>query len=828
MSLLPNPSCCSHCNRDYSPQVFDKELVDGRAYYFCCNGCKLVFLLLKEERLESFYDKLGGECLNTRQLQDKPNKVDYTSPNFQSKYLRQRGEFLETCFIIDGLVCAACVWLNEKILRRLPGIIEVALNYTTHKTRILFDPNLVSLQEIVKSIEGIGYKVTFYTASSSPRPDSGEYIRLVVALFCTMNIMWVNVGQYSGHFLGMDETSRNIMNLASFILAAPTLFFCADGFYKRAYKGLLNGVVSMDLLVVTGTSLVYIYSTYAWLSHNGHTYFESVCMIVLFVLGAKFAESLSRRRALDNLDRLSGLLPLEARLEDGTLVPVHNVNKKDRLLVLPGEMVACDGILLSEQATLDCKNISGESAEVYKKIGDSISSGSLVLYTPVIYEAREEFSNSSMSKLARLLEESSLERSRLTTLALRVASYFSPTVLALAFFSFLYHFFLGSGGFEHSLLIAVSVIIIACPCALALATPLASVVGLNRGFKNNVVFTKGTFLEALASSNSVVFDKTGTLTEGKLKLVGVERLGWLDSELYMGRCLESKIIPGRGIEAIYEDCEILGGSQCFFEERGLLEVGIEPLSQSSPGVQIAISQSEKNGLKDLLSRNPHPIATALLEALANPRQEFCAPKENLKHGATRFYLAFKPRGAATYSLAYVFYFHDSLKDGARALMDSLKSQGKRLFILSGDREGAVSYMASQLGIESFYANQTPEEKAYKVEELKASGGVVMVGDGLNDSLALKYATVGISLAGGSEVAISHSEVVILDSRLSTLGAAFMLSNTTLKRIKQNLCISLAYNALALPLALCGLVLPLFAAGFMALSSVTVVLNSLRE
>ncbi|RDU61522.1 heavy metal translocating P-type ATPase [Helicobacter sp. MIT 14-3879] len=851
MQIISTPTCCHHCKQEYPLNALKLTIIDNKEYYFCCNGCKLAFSLLKENNLESFYEKLGDNSLQTKAIQEKQNVIDYNAPSFQAQYIKQKGEYHEVCLIVEGIVCAACVWLNEKILQRLQGIHEVSINYTSYKAKILFNPHIISLQEIIHAIEAIGYKAIVYDStkpqSLRAKIDSNTYIKIIVAIFCTMNIMWVNVGQYSGHFAGIDITSSNIMNLASFILATPTLFYCASGFYKQAYKGLKNGIIGMETLVITGTSLVYFYSIFAWLSHSGHTYFESVCMIILFVLSAKFLESLSRKKAGDNLDKLNSILPLEARLENGKVIPVHNVKKHDKLLVLPGEMLSCDGILLSEHAIFDCKNISGESEEIFKKEGELLVAGSIALHKPLIYEAKKEFKNSSMSKLARLLEQSEFSTPPIATTAFKIAGHFSRIVLSIALLGFLYYFFMAKSNFEEALLIAVSVIVIACPCALALATPLASVVGLNIGFKNHIIFTKADYLESLARADTIIFDKTGTLTQGNMQVKLIERFSALDS-LSLDSATSNvipkdalKLIAGRGFTALVHGGEILAGSEQLFQEYGIIDsmqcTQYCDLRESNLQDSHLIDSHDKSIIINLMQKNPHPIAKAILECLQadstnfkqSPALSSSYERESLKESSTRFYLAYKPKGATQYQLAYIFYLQDSLKSEAKSLIQTLKRYKKESMILSGDRESVVSYIAKNLQIESFYANQTPDKKAQRIQELIKQGKkVVMIGDGLNDSLALKYAQVGIAMGSGSEIAIANSDVIILDSKLSTLSDAFRISHKTLQRIKENLIISLIYNVFAIPFALCGFVIPLFAAVFMSLSSITVMLNSLRQ
>ncbi len=837
---------CTHCKQEYPKETL-KEVVDketNETLYFCCNGCELAYSLLKECNLESFYQKLGDNVLQTKNMQDTKQIINVDSINFMQKYIKDNNGYKEVYFTIDGVVCAACVWLNEQILSRLNGVQEVKINYTTHKAKIIFDDKLISFKEIYNQIARIGYKAIVYDPKDKESKDVKRnriyYVKLVVAVFCTMNIMWVNVGQYSGFFMGIDSVSSNILNLASFILATPVLFFCASDFYIRAYKGLKNGVIGMEMLVITGTTLVYCYSIYAWLSNSGHTYFESVCMIILFVLSAKFLESLSQKSANDNLDKLNAILPLEARLENGKIISVHDIKIGDKLLVLPGEMVACDGILYSEFGILDYSNISGESLSITKKINDELSAGSLVLEKPIIYKAQKAFEDSSISKLARLLNDSEFSTPPIATSAFKIAGKFSKIVLSIAFLSFCYYYFINSSGFEASLLIAVSVIVIACPCALALATPIASVVGLNVGFKNHIIYTKAKFLESLAKSSHVVFDKTGTLTKGDMKIVAIQKIHGFQS-----------------IDSNQSNCK---------------QDSIMYINQANSNLESIVTQHDVDILKCILQHNTHKISNTIMQFLMNmdntslhdiPKHidfeliagkgfktcinnmEFIGGSEafmqekniifdnsnmNDRDLYTHFYIACKDciESKNDYKMAYIFYLQDYIKDNAIDLMLFLKKHNKQVIMLSGDRESVVKDVANKLNIDEYYFSQTPLQKADYIQNLiKDNKKVVMVGDGLNDSLALKYAQVGIAMGNGSEISLQHSDIIILDDNLQTLKKSFAIAHKTLKRIHENLIMSLIYNVLAIPLAIFGFVIPLFAAAFMSLSSICVVLNSLR-
>ena len=914
---------CSHCKQVYNKDALKevKDTESKKTLYFCCNGCELAYSLLKSCNLESFYTKLGDNTLQTKKLQDSKVATNFNSINFTQKYLKDSNGLKEVHFIIEGVVCAACVWLNEQILAKMQGIKEIKINYTTHKAKILFDPNETSFQQIYDEVAKIGYKAIVYDPQDREQNDNVRnreyYIKIAVAIFCAMNVMWVNVGQYSGFFSGINSISSNILNLASFILATPVLFFCASDFYKQAYRGLKNGVIGMEMLVITGTTLVYCYSIYAWLSGSGHTYFESVCMIILFVLSAKFLESLSQKRANDNLCKLNAILPLEARKENGEIVSVYDIKAGDTLLVLAGEMLCVDGILLSPNAHLDYANISGESVAITKEVNEEIMAGAIALDKPLIYKAQKSFEDSSMSKLARLLKESEFSTPQIATTAFKIAGKFSRIVLSIALLSFCYYYFFTQSGFEYALLIAVSVIVIACPCALALATPIASVVGLNVGFKNHIIYTKADFLESLAKADSIIFDKTGTLTQGNMSVVSMtqyndfrELLGGcaLDSKDYhikqseINQNLDSKNCHIDLEQSEGEISQNLDSHSCHIERSKISHIenieskqSLEFINKDSiKDIESTIStktkqsrsffskettqvkQKEKGFLYALLKHNNHTIAKAILQSLYKDNAELDSLKDlantynfkdfsliagsgfesyyNNTHiiGGSRAYMekmgvslldsnktdtddditecfiAYKLENEKSYTLAYRFGLKDSIKDGAKDLILLLHSYKKKVSILSGDRESVVKKVAQTLHIKDYKHSKTPLQKAEFVKDLIAKGhNVVMIGDGLNDSLALKYAQVGIAMGSGSEIALQYSDVVILDDSLKSLSKAFKIAHKTLRIIKGNLLMSLVYNVLAIPLAFFGFVIPLFAAAFMSLSSLCVVLNSLR-
>lgn len=856
---------CSHCQQEFDQNLIHQVNIGNEKLYFCCNGCTLAYTLLKENNLESFYEKINDKKLNTREISQKENLMNYDSINFKEKYLVDLGNHQkEVNFYIDGIICAACIWLNENIISQIEGVDDIKINYTTHKAKLIFNENTVCFSQIAKKIFAIGYNITVFSQHDLKytKESKSSYTKFVVAIFCSMNVMWVNVGQYVGFFNGIDDIYKNILNLASFILATPVLFFCASDFYKSAYKGIKNKIIGMDLLVISGTTIVYFYSIFAWLVSKNETYFESVCMIITFVLAAKTIENIVKKSTDNNLERLNSILPLEARLKNGEIISVNDITENTELLVLPGEMLCCDGVLKSEFCTLDYSNINGESLEVSKKLNESIQAGSICLNQSLIYQTSTNFKDSSISKLARLLRDSSFSTPKIAKLAFKVSSVFSRVVLSIAFLGFLAYIFSGAS-FHYALLIGVSVIIIACPCALALATPIAGIVGLNKAFKNHIIFTRADFLETLNNVDTVVFDKTGTLTKGTLRVSSIEKRDSFISfailkeinklnphkiSTALNQYLESKYLKSEikqeqqnnkdtiinGIDAEIlnisdkeikdfilsnftliaglgfrvdadinnKTYEIMGGSLELFKQEG----GIEPISHTN------YEQLRGN----VLHQENEKCRDKIIFILGYREKDG-------KNIDNQQYLESK-----NFKISYIFYLQDSVKEHAYNLIKYLQSLKKDVILLSGDREGVVKGTASILGIKKYYAGVKPISKAEFIKNLIENKKIVaMIGDGLNDSLALDYAHIGIVMGSGSEISIAKSNIIILDDKLSTLELAFKISRSTLKSIKQNLAISIIYNILAIPFALSGLIIPLFAALFMSLSSLCVVLNSIR-
>jgi len=786
---------CDHCHLEFSDEVM---IHDGE-YRFCCNGCKGIFHLLKDEGLESFYSKMGDTTLSppTEQFEASTN---FDTPAFHERFVTTTKEgLLQVSLIIEGIHCAACVWLNEKALHKMDGVIEAHINYTNNKARITWDPNSVKLSMIIDMIRAIGYNAFPYDASLQEVRANKErkeyYLRMAVATFATMNMMWIAVAQYAGYFTGITQEIKTILNIAEWVLATPVLFYSGWVFYRGAYYGLRNRAVTMDLLVVTGSSLAYLYSIYITLRQSGEAYFDSVAMIITFVLFGKFLEVLSRKNAADTLDVIGKHIPREVSIIEGDnvrTVDVNDVKIGDLILIRSGERAAIDGEVISGEGSFDESNLTGESEPIFKQSGDRIISGTTSIDALIQYRSTKDFAHSTLSNLVNLLENAMAHKPSIEQLANRLSQHFSSTILFLAIATF-WAWYFWPHSFDRSLMVGISVIIIACPCALALATPVATLVGLALGAKRGILFKSAAQIETMAKTTMVVLDKTGTITMGRPEVINATIFDPFDPVHLYSLVSSSKHPISRGVMEYLEreNGEISAGN---IEEAR--EIPARGMVGRSDGMMIA-------------------GGNALL------MQELGITVESASDKSVFYY-------AVNGVLCAVYELRDLPKEGAFESIQKLKNLNLRVIMLTGDHENAAYKIAEEVGIDEIHAHLSPEDKAAFISNAHGEGHVVvMAGDGVNDLLALANADIAIAMGSGSDIAIEVSDVVLMNDSLTSLSEAFAISRKTYGLIKQNLAISLVYNSITIPLAMTGYVIPLIAAISMSFSSLLVVGNSMR-
>lgn len=765
-------------------------MLEKDGHFFCCTGCEAVFELVQSKGLGDFYERLGKNSLEPVNFKQNLGVFD--------SFVRPTNEgFSEIHLVIDGIFCAACVWLNEKILIEEQGVIEASVNPLTHKARVVFDERQVSLKRILTLIQSIGYKPSAYDPLKQEQKALTTkrefYSKLVVAVACVMNVMWIAVAKYAGFFSLMDAQTKDILNFAEFVLASPVLFYTGSAFYKNAYFSLKHGQISMDFLVIFGASLAYAYSLWAMFSRGGEVYFDSVAMIICFVFVGKYLEVLVKKHATDTMDGLNDFLKGEILVFNGKeFAPkdAYAVQVGDIIQLKTGDKILIDGVCVRGEASIDSSSLSGESEPVLVQAGTNINSACVVLDGSVEYRALKPYVESKLSQIISLLELS--QKPKIQSLVAQIAVYFSRSVLAVALLCFCFWYFVRESGAEFALINAISVLIIACPCALALATPVSNLIALFQALKLKVLFKSSDKIEDLSKCDYAVFDKTGVLTDFKLKIARYE----LNQKANLNELFAFINLSNHPVSASIRE---------FLQEKVKDKKHLE---------FSAVKEVRAKGIRARLKNDE------FIGGNAHFLQE-CGIKMSQKFSDTHF--VFAKNGEI---LAH-FEFESVLRAGAIELVSYLKKIKMPIKMLTGDNEKAAQKVASKLGITDFTAFCLPENKMQVVAALSQKHKVLMVGDGVNDALALQNAAVAVSLKQGADLAAQNSDIILLKNDLCALEQAIRLSKKTFIIIKQNLAFSLCYNALTIPLAFVGLINPLVAAASMSLSSVVVILNALR-
>ena len=608
---------------------------------------------------------------------------------------------------------------------------------------------------------------------------------------------------------GLRAGAKKILHFAEFVLASPPVFYTASVFYRSALSALKLRQISMDVNVSLGILSAYFYSVYAMLSGLPEVYFDSACMLVTFIFTGKFLQTKATQKAAQELENISSLFVeqvMSVKNLGNSRIPsisefkpcdVSEVKSGDFVLVRSGERAMIDGVVLSGEASVDNSSINGESVPVGISKDDALLSGALCAEGSVIYKATSSFQGSFLNKLSKLLSNASFARARIEELANKISSHFGWAILALCVASFVFWSAANISAWSgaNAFGVAISVLVIACPCALSLATPIATLVAMGTSTKRSVVFKDAKVLETLAKCDIIAFDKTGTLSKANLKVLSEQRFLPFDDEALLALASASTHPISKAVASyiLEKTCTLSPFSQDALEN--IQNIAGKGITATYKGVKIAGGSA------------------AFVKSLgANLADE---------GGSSEYYFMYDNKLVAR------FLLDDELREGAKASIKELKKMGLKVLMLSGDKQIVASKVASELGIDKSHGELNPEQKALLIKELQKSANVVMVGDGINDILALKSANVGIAMGSGASVSVGVSDVVLLRDELGDLVFALRQAKKTFKVIKENLFISLVYNALSIPLAMAGFIIPLFAAISMSFSSLLVVLNSLR-
>ena len=801
---------CFHCGLPVPEGVDLRYPVLGRERSFCCPGCHVACKLIVDAGFEDYYrfrEQEGG--LSPQVLPDVLQNLSlYDRPEIQQGFVRTDGELREAALILENIRCAACLWLNEQHLRAQPGVVDVQLDYASQQARVKWDPSRIRLSDILQAIAAIGYVAHPYDPAhrehllDQERRRSVE--RLLFAGLLGMQVMAFALSTYwMGGFNaeGKLELWETIGRWTSLIVTFVMLVYSGADFFVGAWRDLKNRRLGMDVPVVLGLVTAWAGSLWATIVGDVDVYFDSIGMFIFFVLLARVFELKGRMAAADALDRLMKVIPPTARrVEEGgdVEVPVVDLRPGDLIRLRPGDSAPVDGRLLGGASQFDESHLTGESVPVLKREGEWVSAGSCNVDQPVLMRVERVSADSTMNELQRLMDQGLSVKPRMAELAERISAPFVAAVLVLAVLTALAWWLIDPA---RVLPIVIAVLIITCPCALALATPVALAIAAGRFASLGILPMRIAAVEALALADTLVLDKTGTLTHGRPRLGALRMLNGMDegqaralvasmerhSEHPLAHALREGVVPleeeiavrnhpGQGLEAEHGGAIWRLGSPAFaFAEAALGEDDLNWLR----------SQVDDGGIVVALGRDGAPRA--------------------------------------------LFVLHDAVREGAAEFVREARELGlSRVVILSGDQPGAVGHLARQIGIDDWHGGMRPEDKLAWIRQAQAEGAtVLMAGDGINDAPTLAAAQVSVSFGAATTLAQLHSDFVLLGTDLRVLSRAIPLARLTRRNTRQNLGWAAGYNLLAVPFASLGFINPWLAAIGMSLSSLLVVGNALR-
>jgi Cu+-exporting ATPase len=732
---------------------------------------------------------------------------------------------------VEGMTCASCVARVEKTLKKLDGVEIANVNLATEAVTLSYNSTKLSLDVLAKAVEGAGYKLVLpekATKSSlgqikeqafgeSHQEKSYHQLKyeFFFSLILTVPIMLINMLSMTAWFMSHIPLSMDEVNKLLLVLTTPVMIVSGKRFFKPAWKLAQHFAADMNTLVAVGTGAAFFYSTAIvlfprWFPSGTNlydVYFDSAAVIITLILMGRMLEARAKHKASDSIKLLLGLQPKTARIikdKNEIEIPIADVVVGDVIIVRPGERIPVDGVILKGNSSVDESMVSGESIPVEKTAGDKVIGGTINRNGSFEFRASAVGADTVVAHIAKLVEEAQGSKAPIQRLADKIASVFVPIVMVIALTAFCIWYFVLGAGFAAALMNAIAVLVIACPCALGLATPTAIMVSTGRGASLGVLIKNAESLERAHKINTIVFDKTGTITSGTPSVTDIQGFNGADevTVLRLAASLEKKSEHPLA-EAIVREAQkrslVLDEADSFHSHTGF---GVEGTVNGHKSV-VGSEKMMRDASIDI-----SPASVAILQFSGQ--------------GKTLIL------GAADGRLIGLIAIADTLRPALNKTAAELKEMGFELVLLTGDNSRTAHAIAAQAGIDKVFAEVLPQEKAAKIQELQSQGKIVaMVGDGMNDAPSLAQADVGIAVGTGTDIAMETADITLMKSDLGGVLRAIRLSRQTMRTIKQNLFWAFVYNSIGIPLAAIGLLNPMFAAGAMALSSASVVTNSLR-
>ena len=819
MKNSAEPTFCFHCGLPVADKLNITVKYKEKDEAMCCYGCQAVAQAIIDSGMDDFYKYRTSTA-------EKPEEIvpeflqqlkAYDNSAVQKKFVHKTNDknILEASLILEGITCAACVWLNEKHLNSLNGVVSANINYSNHRALVRWDKRKIQLSDILESISRIGYLAHPYDPEQQQRilekERKQQIKRLGLSGLLGMQVMIFAVAMYTGEWWGIDESFKQNFRWISLLLTIPILLYASSVFFKSAYRDLSNKRVGMDVPVSLGIAIAFSASFIHTIKGSGEVYFDSVAMFTFFLLSARFFEIGSRKQTSEATEALLNLKPaIATRLisyastrsgtdtETNTLdqqesVAVTELNIGDFLLVRPGETVPADGIITSGTSSINESLITGESLPVTKHNEDPVIGGSTNTENPLIIQVTKLGEDSVLSSIQRLINEAQTTKPAIAKLADKIASWFVSILLTIAAIVAYYWYNVDA---KQWLEITIATLVVSCPCALSLATPAAITAASGQLAKIGLLPKRAHALETLAHATDFVFDKTGTLTEGKIVLRKIA--------LTTNRMDEKQALT---IAASLEAGSEHPIARAILDANQQTLSAVENLNHTTGlGIQGTINESEWFiGNKEFIQLH----SSGTLDS-------------DHTNTGSEIYLATKEQCHA------IFILSDNIRKEAKSLIEQLHRKHKKTHLMSGDNLENAKNISAQLGIQDCQAGLKPEDKLKRVNTLQQQGAiVVMTGDGVNDAPVLAGAELSIAMGKGTQLAAATADMILISNNIEHIYHGYLIAIKTLRIIKQNLTWALLYNVIAIPAAAMGYVEPWLAAIGMSVSSLVVVLNALR-
>ncbi len=715
---------------------------------------------------------------------------------------------------LTGMTCAACSARIEKVLSKMPGVYGVNVNLALETGRVTYDPTALSVEEIIGKIEKVGYGASVkggdtVTEEDPRKTEIRKKTRMfVISAALSLPLLWTMFAHFS--FTSWMYVPDLLMNpYFQWILATPVQFWIGWTFYKGAFSALRNGSANMDVLVVLGTSAAYFYSVFLVLTGSNHgLYFETSAVLITLILLGKLFEARAKGHSSDAIKKLMGLQPTMAVVEqDGITaeIPISEVQVGDVLVIRPGASVPVDAEVLSGSSAVDESMLTGESLPVDKNAGDLLYAATVNANGSLRVRAKNIGKDTMLSGIIRVVEEAQGSKAPIQRLADKISGVFVPVVVGIAVVTFLiWYFVVTPGDFAEALTSTIAVLVIACPCALGLATPTSIMAGSGRAAEHGILFKTAEAMEQTKSIDTVVFDKTGTITKGTPEVTDFFTLDSSKRDRFIALATAAESDSEHPVARAITDFGVNHGFQVPKAEE----------FESIPGHGI---RCKIDGAEVLLGNQK------LLERFNVPFNDAIADVSSLENeGKTVMSMAVEGEHSAVIAVA------DTVKESSAQAVKELHALGLEVIMLTGDQERTAKSIAAAVGIDRIIAGVLPDQKAQTIAALQAEGKrVAMAGDGINDAPALAVADIGMAMGTGTAVAMEAADVTLMHGDLLRVPDTLKMSRLTVRNIKQNLFWALAYNSIGIPIAAAGLLAPWVAGAAMAFSSVSVVLNALR-